>query len=225
MLSHVPLFCHPNPKNVLIIGGGDGGILREVLKHPVDKAYMVEIDKGVIDASKRFLKSICRDAFDNERTKVLIDDGARFIKETKTKFDAVIIDSSDPKGPAGVLFTTEFYKDIRKIMTKNAVATRQVGSSYFQPDELAYSYERAKSVFKYAAPYVISVPTYIGGHFDLLFISDAIDPHKVSLKRIRERYNLLKLDARYYNPDVHAASFAVPNYIRRQMKTQLTKRT
>ncbi|OIO37636.1 MAG: spermidine synthase [Candidatus Omnitrophica bacterium CG1_02_49_10] len=213
-LTHIPLLCHPNPKNVLIIGGGDGGILREVLKHPVKKVCMVEIDGAVIDASKRFLKSICAGAFNDKRTELIVDDGAKFIENTKVKFDVIIIDSSDPIGPAAVLFTTKFYRGLLNVMRDNGIIARQVGSSFLQPDEMPYSFKRAKSLFKFVVPYLISVPTYIGSHFNLLFVSNKIDPLKAPLARIRRGYKLLKPKTKYYNPEVHMASFAIPNFIR-----------
>ncbi len=218
MMTHIPLLSLPSPLQILIIGGGDGGILREVLKHKsVKKATLVEIDKKVIDYSKRYLSSICKDSFANKKTELIIGDGAKFIKNTKYMYDVIIIDSSDPIGPAQVLFQKEFYTDLRSALKKDGIMVRQCGSSFLQKDEIVDNFKKAKKIFKYTAVYNASVPTYIGGFFNLMFCSQKIDPKKLSLKTIETRYSKLNGRTKYYNPEIHLASFKLPNYTKERI--------
>mgnify|MGYP001102310097 CR=1 FL=1 len=215
MLSHLPLLSHPHPERVLIIGGGDGGILREVLKHPVKKVFLVEIDKKVIALSKTYLPVICRNSFNDRRANIIIDDGANFIKEWKGKFDVVIIDSSDPIGPAKVLFSSKFYQRVSNALSNNnGIFAQQTGSSFLQREEFPYVYEKLKKVFPFVSIFLTAVPTYVGGFFSLMFASKGIDPLKIRLSEIERRYKNLKLKTRYYNPKIHHASFVLPTYIK-----------
>src|SRR3989338_6157795 len=140
MTTHVPLFSHPNPKRVLVIGGGDGGIAREVLKHPVEEVYLVEIDEQVITLSQKYLCGICKGVFKDSRTRVRVEDGAKFITEQTIPFDVVIIDSTDPIGPAKVLFSKKFYQSIKRVLSPAGILARQTGSTIFQPDEWMENY-------------------------------------------------------------------------------------
>ena len=136
MMTYVPLMSHPDPRDVLIIGGGDGGVLREALKHPaVDKATIVEIDQAVIDFCKKYLPYISDGAFDNECTELIIDDGFAYVKETGNKYDVVIVDSPDTIGPASVIFSKEFYEGIRRVLKPGGVMVRQTGSIHIQGEE------------------------------------------------------------------------------------------
>jgi len=135
MLTHTVMLLHPEPREVLIIGGGDGGILKEVLKYKsVKRAHLVEIDERVIEISKKYLKNICQKAFQDKRVKIIIEDGAKFIKETSEKFDIIIIDSPDPVGVAKVLFSHKFYKDNFAHLTEEGLMIRQTGSTILQED-------------------------------------------------------------------------------------------
>jgi len=214
MMAHIPLFALQKPENVLIIGGGDGGILREVLKHTsVKKATMVEIDGRVVEFSKKHLSSICKKAFSDKRTNLVIDDGAAFVRNTKEKYDAVIVDSSDPIGPATVLFTKEFYGNVKKILTPKGIMVRQSGSTFYQPKELRENFALLKKIFKYNAPCVFAVPTYVGGFFCLTFSSLGTDPLKAQERNIAKRFSALNLKTQYYNPGIHVASFKAPEYV------------
>ena len=213
MMSHVALLAHPKPEKILIIGGGDGGILREVLKHPkVKKATLVEIDESVVKFCKKYLKKICKSAFSDKRTELVIDDGAKFVNQTKEKYDVIIVDSCDPIGPATVLFTKKFYNDIKKILKKDGILIRQSGSSFMQQNELKNAMKFLKKTFTYNAPCLFNVPTYSGGLFTLTFSSDTIDPLKTKEPTIKRKFNLLNLKTKYYNPGVHNGSFKIPNY-------------
>ncbi|MHC4873869.1 MAG: polyamine aminopropyltransferase [Planctomycetota bacterium] len=215
MMTHVGMFSHENPESVLIIGGGDGGILREVLKHSsVKKAVMVEIDQKVIDFSKQHLSQISNGAFDSDKSEIVISDGAEYVKTAKKKFDVIIVDSPDPVGPAKVLFTKEFYEGVASCLTKGGVVTRQSGSSFMQPDELKENYKLLKSIFKFNSPYVYSVPTYIGGLFCSQFSSNSYNPGKISMEEISRKFEKFDFKTKYYNPGIHFGAFQLPEYIK-----------
>ena len=124
MLTHLPMLTHPNPKRVLIIGAGDGGILREVLKHPVETVTLVEIDAAVIRLYKKYLRKICGECFEDARARVLVDDGAKFLKTTSETFDVILVDSPDPIGPGKVLFGRAFYEDAAARLTPQGIVAR-----------------------------------------------------------------------------------------------------
>ena len=215
MMVHVPMFAHPKPQNILVIGGGDGGILRETLKHKtMKKVTLVEIDKRVIDFSIRHLPSICGNSFNDKRVSIVIEDGALFVKKTKEKYDVVIVDSPDPVGPATVLFTKQFYENLRASLTPNGIMVRQCGSSFLQPEELRENFRIVKKLFKYNAPFVFAVPTYWGGFFTATFSSQKIDPLRSNERSIVKRFGSLKLKTGYYNPELHGAAFKVPQYLK-----------
>lgn len=217
MLTHLPLFTHPNPQRVLIIGGGDGGILREVLKHPVREAVLVEIDPAVIDVSRKYLQQIHQGSFDDRRARVIVDDGARYVQGACGAFDVIIVDSSDPIGPAQVLFKTQFYQRMAAVLTADGLMARQTGSTFLQAAELPEAYRRAAEVFEHVEAYVASVPTYIGGLFSFVVGSRRYRPSQVSLGAVGARYQRLALNTRYYNPEVHVASCALPSYIQARL--------
>lgn len=218
MMTHVGIFSHTSPQNVLIIGGGDGGILREVLKHKsVKKAVMVEIDDRVIEFSKKHLPTISDGAFGDKRAEVIIDDGAKFVKNTTDKFDVIIVDSPDPVGPAKVLFTKEFYIDISQCLTEDGIVTRQSGSTFMQPDEWFENQKLLSEIFEFNSPYVYSVPTYIGGFFCSLFSSNTYDPGKISLEGISGLFDKAGFCTSYYNPGIHFGAFQLPEYMKRRI--------
>lgn len=221
MLSHIPLFAHPRPERVLVIGGGDGGILREALKHKtVKRAVLVEIDKRVIDFSKKHLPSVCGDSFCDKRVETVVDDGAAYVRNTTEKFDVVIVDSSDPIGPATVLFTKKFCRNVRGILTENGVMVRQCGSSFLQPEELRGNMRILRTVFRHNAPFVFAVPTYFGGLFSASFSSQGIEPTKMAEASVEKRFRSLRMKTGYYNPAVHVAAFKVPEYVKELAKWQ-----
>ncbi|MDD4294144.1 MAG: polyamine aminopropyltransferase [Candidatus Omnitrophica bacterium] len=218
MLTHPLLLAHPNPKNILIIGAGDGGILRETLKHPVSKVTLVELDEEVINITKKHLPSICKNAFKNKKVKIVIDDGAKFVSQTREKYDIIIIDSPDPIGPAKILFSSNFYKDVYNALTASGIIIRQTGSSFAQESERLDNIKKLKAIFPIVETEIITVPTYIGGFFTLLVASKKINPKTVPYKNISQKYESLRLNTKYYNPDIHFAAFALPNYIKREKK-------
>lgn len=215
MLTHPLLLTCPNPKKILVIGAGDGGALREVLKHKVKVVYLVEIDNEVIRTSKRYLPSISKGALaENKRVKIVIDDGAKFIQQTRERFDIVIVDSPDPIGAARVLFSKKFYKDIFSILTDKGMMVRQTGSTILQPQGLRRNYKIVKRIFPYVSVQLAAIPTYIGGFFSFLIASKKMDPEATSYEKIRNRCKRLNLKTKYYNPEIHFAARTLPNYLR-----------
>ena len=215
MMAHPVLMAHPRPKKVLVIGGGDGGVIREVFKHAVEKVYLVEIDRDVIEISKKFLKKICKNAFRDKRLEVVVDDGARFIQNTRERFDIAIIDSSDPVGPAKVLFSRKFYRQVFSVLAHNGLMIRQSGSSAFQPDELRGNYKILQEIFPFVTVQLAAIPTYIGGFFSFLIGSKKVNPQQLSCSLIKQKFLALRLKTQYYNPEVHLGSVCLPTYIRR----------
>lgn len=218
MMTHVPLFAHRNPKRVLIIGGGDGGIAREVLRHPtVEAVTMVEIDPGVIAACRRHLPAICGDAFEDPRLNVVVDDGAKYVRTASPRFDVAIVDSPDPIGPAMVLFAMDFYRKISRVLRPSGLMVRQTGSLFLQPDEGVEAARRLRRVFKIVAPYVAAIPTYIGGLFGFLMASDTVQPLRATPASLETRYRRARLACQYYTPAIHRACFALPASVRARL--------
>ena len=214
MMTHVPIFAHGRAKKVLIIGGGDGGILREVLRHPgVKLCHMVDIDDMVVEISKKHLPTLSAGAFDNPRARVVIADGCKFVKETTHKYEVVIVDSTDPIGPGAVLFTEEFYADCRSCMTPGGIIVTQSGVPFAQPDEFPTTRNRLRTVFADASVYLTSVPTYACGFMALGWGSDDAKKRTVSEKRLAARFAKAGFTTKYYTPAIHKAAFQHPAWI------------
>jgi spermidine synthase len=213
MLTHVPMYMHPNPKRVLIIGGGDGGILREVLRHPVEQVVMVEIDKMVVEACAKYAPFFSAGAFDDPRAELLFDDGAAYVRNTDRKFDVVIVDSTDPVGPGEVLFGQRFYRDVVKRLTPGGMVVRQTGSTMLQPEEFPLAVGRAREVFSYVHPYLAATPSYVGGFFSLLIASNRDLTPRLRPGVLEKRVAKRALAMRYYTPGVHRAAFELPPYV------------
>lgn len=212
MLAHVPLLSHPHPKSVLIIGGGDGGTLREVLKHRnLEKIVEVEIDPTVIELSKKYFSSVSNGSYDNPRVKLIIQDAKKFVKETKETFDVIIIDSNDPEGAAKVLFSSEFYGDCKKILNSGGILVNQNGIPYMQKDELRLTKENRSPHFKNVTFYLTCVPTYAGGLMALGWASDK--KFKLSHRKLQDRLTQIEGKMRYYTPEIHKAAFALPQFL------------
>jgi len=214
MMTHVPILAHGAVRHVLIIGGGDGGILEEVLKHPgVEKATMVEIDAGVVEFSKRYLSEICKGAFEDARTDLVIADGFAFMGENTQKFDVIIVDSTDPEGPGEILFTNEFYRRSRQRLKPGGVMVTQNGVPFMQPDALRSSATHLRQYFADVSCYLATIPTYVGGAMAMGWATDNAGLRKVSVDTLASRFRPLQLNSRYYTPEVHKAAFALPPYV------------
>jgi spermidine synthase len=220
MMTHTPIIAHGKAKKVLIIGGGDGGILREALRHKsVEKVTMVEIDRSVVDMCLKYMPSIPQKAFNDKRTDLVIDDGAKFVATTKEKYDVVIVDSTDPMGPGEVLFTEQFYKDCRRCMTDKGILVNQNGVPFMQPDEITMTYRRRKKFFKDTSFYLAAVPSYYGGFMTLGWASNDKKARLVPLATLARRVKAAKLNAtKYYTPDIHRACFALPAFVHTHMR-------
>lgn len=213
MLTHVPMLAHGAAREVCIIGGGDGGMLREALRHPVDRVTMIEIDDSVVELSKTWLPSISAGAFDDPRGDLVIADGERFMAETDRSFDVIIVDSTDPMGPGEVLFTSEFYGHCKSRLTPGGVMTTQSGVVMIQGGELTTTVRRLGEHFADAHGYIAAVPTYAGGFMAFGWGTDDLSLRQISVDQLRERFAAINLDTKYYNPDLHRGAFALPSYI------------
>ena len=214
MLAHVPLLAHGDAREVAIIGGGDGGALREVLKHDsVRRATMVEIDGGVVDICREYLPGLSDGAFDDPRTDLVIADGVRFVAETERRFDVIIVDSTDPVGPAVALFSDGFYRDCRRILTGDGVVVCQSGNSFPQREEARDTYRRLRDIFADASLYVTDVPTYGFGYMTLGWGAASARARTTPVETVRARFEAASVATRYYHPGIHPACFEIPVYM------------
>ena len=173
MMAHVALMALERPRRVLVIGGGDGGTLREVLKHPtVEKATLCEIDRAVIDLSLKHYPEIADGCFDDERAEVVIADGLKYVAEAEERFDAIIVDSTEPIGPSAVLHTREFFTDCRRALKAGGALVTQNGLPFLFPEHLAETSAIFASLFKATSPFLCTQPCYFGGPFALNWASD-----------------------------------------------------
>ncbi len=218
MLVHVPLFAHGDSRRVLIIGGGDGGVLREVLRHPVERATMVEIDGSVVAICREHIPGLSAGAFDDPRADLVIADGIRFVAESDDVFDVIIVDSTDPIGPGEALFTTAFYTDCKRRLAPGGVIVTQNGVPLLQPAEVTTTYRRLGPLFADVGFYVTAVPTYIGGFMTLGWATDDTALRSQPVDVIAARCAAAGFATRYYSPAVHVGAFALPPYIADLMK-------
>jgi spermidine synthase len=212
MIVNLPFMYHGNVEKILIIGGGDGGTLREVLKHPVKEAHVAEIDEKVIEMSKKYLPSVSKNSFEDKRTKLFVGDGIEFVKKFKNYFDVIIMDLTDPSGPSQFLFSSEFYKYVSAALKKDGIAITQSGTFPDQADEIKMVKDNMKNVFPFVKTHLGIVPQYGIGIFSYSIGSKK--PLETNLKTIKSRFEKLKLDTKYYNPEIHLASSALPNLLK-----------
>lgn len=214
MMTHVPILAHGAAKRVLIIGGGDGGILREVTRHSAIEAItQVEIDAAVVEMSKTYLPRHSAGAFDDPRFTLAIDDGFAFVQACQEQFDVIIVDSTDPIGPGEALFTQDFYAACKGCMAPGGVMVTQNGVPFMQLDEVRDTAKRFAQLFADWHFYSAAVPTYVGGIMTLGWASDNPALRQVSVTELEARYQAAGLSTRYYTPELHPASFALPGYV------------
>ena len=215
MMAHVPLFSHLHPKKVLIVGGGDGGLAREVLRHPrIERVLLVDIDPSVVAFSKEHLPHLSQGAFDDPRLQVVVADASEFVKNCKERFDVILCDSTDPFGPGRVLFTQEFYSFCNNLLNEEGVFVNQAGVPFLQPEELSYIYEGLRGSFEDVRFFLAPIPTYVGGFMAFGYASNSFKKELPSLDFLQKRFEDWEGMLRYYNPQVHQASFALPGYIK-----------
>ncbi|HEY5597348.1 MAG TPA: polyamine aminopropyltransferase [Kiloniellales bacterium] len=214
MLTHVPILAHGAVREVLIVGGGDGGMLEEALKHrAVERVTMVEIDRGVVDLSREYLPKICGQAFDDPRTDLVIADGVDYVGGCDRRFDVIIVDSTDPIGPAEVLFSDRFYRRCKECLTPGGILVTQNGVPFMQGAELSGTLRLLRPLFADAACYLAAVPTYMGGFMALGWASDNPALRAVPQEVLARRKADAGINTRYYTPAVHRAAFALPGYV------------
>ena len=223
MLAHVPLLAHGDARRVLIIGAGDGGVLRRVLQHRnVERAVMVEIDGEVIRLAREFLPGIAGDAWDDPRAEVIVGDGIEYVRRAEAgSFDVVIVDSTDPAGVGEVLFTDEFYANAARLLTARGLLVNQGGVPAMQADELRETSVRRGRVFADVWAYVAAVPTYVGGFMALGWSAKDPASRRLGAGEIRARAEaagMLGL-TRYWTPEIQAGAFNLPPYIAEHLPT------
>ncbi|MEB3101865.1 polyamine aminopropyltransferase [Ferviditalea candida] len=207
MVTHPALFTHPNPKHVLVVGGGDGGAIREVLKHPeVEKAVLVDIDGKVIEYSRKFLPEIAG-MLDDPRVEVRVNDGYMHIHEHKNTYDVVMVDSTEPVGPAVQLFERGFYQAIFEALKEDGIFVAQTDNPWFKADLIRKVQKDVKEIFPVTRLYQANIPTYPSGLWTFTMGSKKYDPLQVDETRIPE------LDTKYYSPSIHKAAFVLPKFV------------
>lgn len=207
MITHIPLFTHRNPRKALVIGGGDGGAIREIIKHTtIEKAILVEIDRRVVEVSKEFLPEISC-ALDDKRVEVKITDGIKYVKEHKNEFDVIMVDSTDPVGPAVGLFAIDFYKYIYEALKDDGIFVAQTESPFFHKDLIRKVFKDVESIFPIARLYTCAIPTYPSGYWSFTMGSKKYDPLEIGIDKIPS------INTKYYCPQIHRAAFALPKFV------------
>jgi len=207
MISHVPMLTHGNASRVLVIGGGDGGTVRELLKHPVKEINLVEIDEEVIETSKKYFPTISCGLTD-PRVKIFCEDGIEFVKKNKG-YDVVIVDSTDPIGPAVGLFSADFYKNVFEALNEDGIMVAQTETPILFPDLVKKIYKDMSSVFPHTNMYTAVVPTYPGAFWTFTMGSKTIDP-------ITKEIGLVPaLDTKYYTKELHKSYFTLPAFVKK----------
>jgi spermidine synthase len=213
MITHVPMAVNSNIKNILVIGAGDGGTIRELIRYKsVEHVDMVEIDKMVVDVCKEFIPQTSS-KLDDERVSLYYEDGLKFVRNKESEYDLIIVDSTDPFGPGEDLFTKEFYGNCYKALKDDGILVNQHESPYYKNDAIAMNraHKKIKSVFPIAQVYQVHIPTYPSGHWLFGFASKKYDPI-TDLKD--DEWNSQGIETKYYNTDLHKGSFAIPNYVK-----------
>ncbi|MGE5703766.1 MAG: polyamine aminopropyltransferase [Clostridia bacterium] len=208
MITHVALHTHPNPKKVLVVGGGDGGAIREIVKHEsVEKAVLAEIDGAVIEQSKIFFPEIAKELTGNPRVDVQVIDGIKHIHDHKGEYDVIMVDSTDPVGPAVGLFEKGFYQGIFDALKPDGIMVAQTESPWFNKDLIKRVYKDLSSIFPITRLYTVSIPTYPSGLWSFTIASKQHDPLKVDASKIKD------LDTKYYSADIHHSVFKLPKFV------------
>lgn len=212
MITHVPLNSHPNPKNVLVIGGGDGGAIREIVKHPlVEKATLVEIDRRVVDVSREYLPEISC-GLDNPKVTVLFDDGIKHVQDNLDTYDVIMVDSTEPVGPAVELFSGNFYNSIFKALKADGLFVAQTESPFFNGKLITNCFKEISAVFPLTKLYLASIPTYPSGLWSFTMGSKKYDPENI------DSSNLPVYPTKYYTTRLHKGAFMLPKFVEELIK-------
>jgi len=208
MLVFPALVTHPSPQDILVIGGGDGGVLKEILRNPVRYACLVEVDSQVIEVSRKYFPWLSPSLKD-ERAELVIADGREFIEEIERKFDIVFVDSSDPVGPSAYLHEEEFFFKLKKCLKPEGIVVAQAGSPFYHLESIKEKNSYLKKLFKAVCFYMSPVPTYPGGSWCYVFLSDEVQP--LDIKRDPPA------GLNYFNLDIHRAAFSLPNFLKKKL--------
>lgn len=218
MITHIPMAVNPDIKKVLVIGGGDGGTIRELTRYnSIETIHHVEIDERVVRLCQKYLP-LTSSKLEDARVTAFYEDGVNFIKTKEDYYDLILVDSTDPIGPGEGLFTTSFYKDCYKSLNENGILINQHESPYFKEyrEEMLKAHSKLKNIFDVCEVYQFHMPTYSSGHWLFGFASKGLHPikdHKV------ERWEEFGLDTKYYNSEIHKGSFMLPTYVRELLKS------
>jgi spermidine synthase len=218
MISHIPVCHHRHPKRVVVIGGGDGGTVRELLKHPeIEEIILCEIDGLVIDASRRFFPQVAGCLFEgNPRVKVRVGDGVAFMKELKGEIDVILIDSTDPIGPGEGLFSREFYSDVAKALKPGGVMAAQSESPWFTKEALGRIHRNIAGGFKHQKSYIATIPTYPRGSWSWTMASqEPIVPAKFDVAR----FSRVEPGLQYLSHDLMTGAFALPKFYKNKIES------
>lgn len=215
-LVHPAAIAHPAPRNVLIVGGGDGGSAEEILKHAtVERVVLAELDQGVIDIAKKHFRSVHHDVFANPKLEVRITDGVAIIKLSADRFDLIYLDLTDPVGPAEALYTQDFYRGCRRVLAAGGALVVHIGSPFSQPARVATSVSNLRAVFAHVASYFVHIPSY-GAVWGFAVASDVLDLRAMDASEIERRLeNRGVADRQYYDGQTHQAMLNLPGYIKR----------
>ena len=213
MITHVPMAVNPKAKKILVIGAGDGGTVRELVKYEhIERIDMVEIDKMVVDICCEYLPKTAN-KLDDKRVHIYYEDGLKFVRSKANEYDIVIVDSTDPFGPGEDLFTREFYGNCFNALKEDGILVNQHESPYYEADAkaTARANKQLRAVFPFATVYQLHIPTYPSGHWLFGFASKKYN----SVKDLKaDEWNKFGIKTRYYNTELHKGAFALPNYVK-----------
>jgi spermidine synthase len=214
MLTHVALLSHGAARDVLVIGGGDGGTIRRVLEHDtVSRVTLVELDRTVIDLARQYMPDVGGTAFDDPRLDLVIAEGGAFLANSRDQWDVIIVDGTDPVGPGLELYSDRFYGGCRKCLRPGGVLVSQCGVPFLQPDSLAGSSGRLARIFPAVRCFTAAIPSYYGGDMAFLWAGERFEQATPDLTDLRDRWTAAGLTTRFYSPERHLGSFALPGFI------------
>lgn len=215
-IVHPAAIAHPDLKRVLIIGGGDGGVCKQVLKYPgIERLTLVELDPAVIDVARKYLGAIHGGALDDPRLELRLEDGAAYMRGTEEKFDLVILDLTDPADVSAELYKREFFAACRAVLNPGGALTMHIGAPVFHPERVRENVANLRQVFSIVRPYLVAVPLY-GALWGFVCASDSLDPLDIGEAEVERRISERGLaDLKYYNGATHHGIFALPNFVRR----------
>ncbi|XP_068602910.1 spermidine synthase-like isoform X2 [Brachionichthys hirsutus] len=222
MIAYLPLLSHPSPKKVLIIGGGDGGVLREVVKCPmVESVTQCEIDEEVINVSKKYLPEMAK-GFQSTKLTLKIGDGFEFMKQNQDAFDIIITDSTDPVGPAESLFKESYYQHIKEALRNGGILCSQVDSAWLHLEMIKEMQTYCKTLFPVVEYAYSSIPSYPGGQNGYMLCSKNPETNFKEPRKTLSKEEIENMDLKYYNPEIHRASFILPEFARKELDECMT---